>query len=174
MSAPLLSLVLIFAQLSVAAFGGGVSVLPEMQRQMVQVHGWMSASEFTALYGLAQAAPGPNLMVVTLLGWKVAGFWGALVSTFAMVVPSSILTGIAFHAWNRFRDAPWRAHIQAGLVPVTVGLVVATAFLIAKPMIVAPGQAAIAGGVAFLSLRTKLHPLLLLGLGAASGLLLLG
>ena len=104
MTALLVSLGLIFAELSVLAFGGGNSVLPEMQRQMVEVHGWMTAAQFNGLFGLAQAAPGPNLMIVTLLGWRLAGLPGALVSTAAMFGPSSVITGLALRLWDRFRS----------------------------------------------------------------------
>jgi hypothetical protein len=71
MNDTLISLAIIFSQLSLLAFGGGNTILPEMQRQVVEVHHWMPASEFSALFALAQAAPGPNLMVVTLVGWPV-------------------------------------------------------------------------------------------------------
>ena len=114
-AAPLLALALLFAELSLLAFGGGPTVLPEMQRRVVEVHGWMTAAQFTALFGLAQAAPGPNMMVVTLLGWRVAGFWGALVATAAMFGPSSVVTAVALRVWERFRHAPWRRAVHSGL-----------------------------------------------------------
>ena len=123
MTGTLLALAGIFAELSLLAFGGGNSILPEMQRQVVEVHPWMSAADFTALYGLAQAAPGPNLMVVTLVGWRVAGLPGAVVTTVATFAPSSLLTIVGVTVWHRFRQAPWRRAVQAGLVPITAGLV---------------------------------------------------
>jgi chromate transporter len=166
----LLALAAIFAELSLLAFGGGNSVLPEMQRRFVEVHGWMTAAQFNALFGLAQAAPGPNMMVVTLLGWRIAGFWGALVATIAMFGPSSLVTGLALHAWNRFRHSPWRQAVQAGLVPVTVGLVSAGAALIASTAAASPVLAALTAAAATLSVATRLHPLWLLALGAAVGL----
>ena len=170
MTAPLLALAALFAELSLLAFGGGNSVLPEMQRRAVEAHGWMTAAQFNALFGLAQAAPGPNMMVVTLLGWRVAGFWGALVATVAMFGPSSLVTGVALHAWDRFRHAPWRRAVQAGLAPVTAGLVSAGAALIASTAAGTPALAAVTAVAAALSVATRLHPLWLLGLGAAAGL----
>ncbi|MGM0515853.1 MAG: chromate transporter, partial [Pseudomonadota bacterium] len=80
MMAMLISLAIIFTELSLMAFGGGFSILPEMQRQVVEVHQWMSAQEFSALFAMAQAAPGPNMMIVPLIGWHVAGWAGLLVS----------------------------------------------------------------------------------------------
>ncbi|BCZ57585.1 hypothetical protein SL267_22020 [Serratia marcescens] len=63
MSGVLMALALIFTELSLLAFGGGTTILPEMQRQVVEVHQWMSAQEFSALFAMAQAAPGPNMMI---------------------------------------------------------------------------------------------------------------
>ena len=174
MSAPLPGLALLFAELSLLAFGGGNSVLPEMQRRMVDVHGWMTAAQFNALFGLAQAAPGPNMMVATLLGWRLAGVWGALVATAAMFGPSSLVTGIALRAWERFRHAPWRRAVQAGLVPVTAGLVSAGAAVVAATAAGTPSLAGVAAAAAALSIATKLHPLWLLGAGAVFGALGVG
>lgn len=170
MTALLLGLAVLFAELSLLAFGGGNSVLPEMQRRMVEVHGWMTAGQFNALYGLAQAAPGPNMMIVTLLGWRLAGVWGALVATVAMFAPSSLVTGLALHVWERFRHAPWRRAVQAGLVPITVGLVSASAALITGTAAATPALAGMVAVAAGLSIATKLHPLWLLALGLAFGL----
>ncbi len=170
----LVSLALIFAELSVLAFGGGNSILPEMQRQMVAVHRWMTAEQFNALFGLAQAAPGPNMMVVVLLGWRLAGFWGALVAAVAKFTPSSLITGVCLHLWDRFRHAPWRQAVQTGLVPITVGLVASSAVLIAATAAVTPVLIGVTALVAVLSTATKLHPLWLLVLGAVCGLVGMG
>jgi chromate transporter len=132
MNGTLVSLAAIFSQLSLLAFGGGNTILPEMQRQVVDVHHWMPASEFSALFALAQAAPGPNLMIVTLVGWHVAGWAGMLVTSVAKFGPSSLVTIVALHAWDRFKDRPWRRHAQLGLIPVTAGIVAASAAVIAQ------------------------------------------
>ena len=170
MTATLLAMAAIFAELSLLAFGGGNTILPEMQRQVVDVHHWMSARDFSAMFALAQAAPGPNMMVVTLLGWRLAGVWGALVATIAMFGPSSLVTGVALHAWNRFRHSPWRQAVQAGLVPITAGLVSAGAALIASTAAATPVLAAVAAAAAVLSIATRLHPLWLLAFGVVVGL----
>lgn len=174
MMATLLALTVIFTELSVLAFGGGNTILPEMQRQVVEVHHWMTAEDFSALFALGQAAPGPNLMVVTLVGWHVAGFWGMLVTTFAKFGPSSVITIIMLHVWERFKDKPWRRHVQAGLLPVTAGLVAASALLIAEASITHGFLAAITAATAVIALKTKLHPLWLLGGGALAGFFYLG
>jgi chromate transporter len=93
-----------------------------------------------------------------------------LVTTAAMFGPSSLITGLALRLWDRFRHAPWRRAVQLGLVPITAGLVAGSAALIASTAAVTPLLAAVTAAVAVLSVATKLHPLLLLGLGAAAGL----
>ncbi|HKR46323.1 MULTISPECIES: chromate transporter [Paraburkholderia] len=170
MSATLVALAAIFGQLSLLAFGGGNTILPEMQRQVVEVHHWMPASEFSALFALAQAAPGPNMMVVTLVGWHVAGWAGMLVTSIAKFGPSSLVTIAALHAWDRFKDRPWRRIAQKGLVPVTAGLVAASAVLIARASDPSWIAWAITGVCAVLAFRTKIHPLWLLGAGSLIGL----
>ena len=164
-------LLLLYGQLSLLAVGGVSSVLPEMQRQVVDLHRWMGATEFAALFALAQAAPGPNMLVSTLVGWRVAGLPGAVAATLGMVGPSSLLTWFTAGAWHRFRDRPWRRQVQAGLVPVTVGLVVAAAILLAGSTIHGVGTALMLAGTVAGVLATRLHPLLLLAAGAMLGAL---
>lgn len=170
MTPVLASLAAIFAELSLLAFGGGNTVLPEMQRQVVDVHGWMTAREFGALFALAQAAPGPNLMIVPLIGWRVAGWPGLLASAAAMFGPSSVLTGLALRLWQRFKDRPWRRAAQAGLVPMTVGLVAASAAVIAQASDRTPGLVAVTLATAAVSLTTRVHPLWVLAGGALASL----
>jgi chromate transporter len=169
MIAVLLSLAAIFAELSLLAFGGGNTILPEMQRQVVEVHHWMTARDFSALFALAQAAPGPNMMVVTLIGWRVAGWPGVLVSSLAKFGPSSIVTGLVMQVWRRFKDAPWRKAAQAGLMPVTVGLVVASAVLITEASDHEWVYVAITAIATGLTLTKRIHPLWALAFGALAG-----
>jgi chromate transporter len=167
----LFALARIFSELSMLAFGGGNSVLPEMQRQMVDVHHWMTGQDFSALFALAQAAPGPNLMIVPLLGWHVAGWQGLLVSAAAKFGPSSVLTACAIRLWGRFRDAPWRRAVQAGLAPVTIGLVASSAALVSAASDRSWGLAVITIASAGAILRFRLHPLWVLGMGGIAGFL---
>ena len=170
MRTPLAWLALIFGQLSLLAVGGVNATVPEMQRQVVDVHGWMTAREFAALYALAQAAPGPNMLVSTLVGQKVAGAMGAIVATLAMIGPSSVLTWVSASAWHRFRARPWRRRVQAGITPVTVGLVSAAAALLAASTAVSWRAGLLTLVVAAAVLGTRVHPLLLLAAGGLLGL----
>lgn len=166
----LVALALIFAQLSLLAFGGGNTILPEMQRQVVDVHHWMSARDFSAMFALAQAAPGPNMMVVTLIGWHVAGWPGVVVASIAKFGPCSLLTGLVLQVWDRFKNHPWRRIVQAGLVPVTIGLVAASAALITAASDHEWILGAITAASAAVMITTRLHPLWVLGAGALIGL----
>jgi chromate transporter len=174
MTTSLLALFHIFAVISILAFGGGSAILPEMQRQVVDVHGWMSAREFAALYALAQAAPGPNIMVVALVGWRVAGWQGFLVTLPAMFGPSSLLVGVVMRIWQRFQGKRWRRAIEIGLVPITLGLIGsgATVLTLGADHTVILAALTLASVVA--TLRFRLHPLWILAAGALVGLTGLG
>jgi chromate transporter len=167
----LAALAMVFAQLSLLAFGGANSILPEMQRQVVQVHPWMTATEFASLFALAQAAPGPNLLVTTLIGWRVAGLGGALVATLSLCAPSCLLTFVTARLWYRFRDAPWRALVQRGLMPVTAGLIIASAVLLTESTTTGWRTAALTCVATVVFLLTRLNPLVVLAVGAAVGAL---
>ncbi|HTR82949.1 MAG TPA: chromate transporter [Reyranella sp.] len=169
MNDTLVSLALLYGQLSLVAFGGGNTILPEMHRQVVDVHHWMSGADFAALYALAQAAPGPNMMVVPLIGWHVAGWPGMVVSTLAVFGPSSVLTIIALGLWSRFKNQAWRAAIQNGLIPISVGLIAASAYVITRTVDREWIFAAITLAAAAVASRLKLHPLWLLAAGALIG-----
>lgn len=160
----------LFTQLSLISFGGGMTILPEMQRQVVDVHHWMSAETFTSLFALAQAAPGPNLMIVPLVGWHVAGWSGMLVSSAAKFVPPALVTILVLRLWEKFKDRPWRVVAQQGIFPMTVGLVAASGVLITAASVTNVLLLIIAVVATLLGWRTKVHPLWLLLGGAVAGL----
>jgi chromate transporter len=151
------------------AFGGANALIPEMQRQVVDVHHWMNAQAFAALYALAQAAPGPNMMIVSVIGLRVGGISGALVTTGAVAAPSSVLTFFVSGVWDRFKNASWRKALQAGLQPVTIGLISASAALLIESTAVDWRTAFVIVVTAALFIFTKLHPLLILGAAAIAG-----
>jgi chromate transporter len=167
-SGPLPTLAALFTEMSMLAVGGANSLVPEMQRR-IAAEGWMSAQEFAALFALAQAAPGPNMLVITLVGWQVAGAAGAATATGAFLVPPAILTYFVARLWERFREARWRRVVQAGLTPVTVGLVMAAAILLCRAAVSDVQTLLLVAATAGALLATKLHPLWLLGAGAALG-----
>src|SRR5919206_3592014 len=129
----------------------------------------MGARDFAALYALAQAAPGPNMLVSALIGMRVAGLPGALVAVGALCGPSSALTFLCASTWHRLHDRPWRTTLQAGLMPVTAGLVMAGAALLVRTTAQDWRSAALVAVATALFLGTRLHPLLVLGAAALLG-----
>lgn len=168
----MLELFLYFALLSLVAVGGINTVMPEMQRIVVETREWMSGAEFTQLFALSQAAPGPNVLIVSLIGWKVAGLPGALVALTGFCLPAAALAWTVGGLWERFRDAPWRALTQRALLPVTVGLVFAGGYVLATPEGLAWRNALIAIVSAIALCTTRLNPLWILGAGGVAGFLL--
>jgi chromate transporter len=127
-----LTLLVNFALISFLAVGGANSVVPELHRQAVELHGWVSDRQFGELFAIAQASPGPNVMFVTLLGFHVAGPAGALAATIAMVAPTCLLTYVVSRLFDRFRQATWRNVLQTALVSMSIGLIAASALIIAR------------------------------------------
>ena len=167
----LIALAVQFTILSLLAFGGVNAVIPEMHRQAVEAHHWMSDADFSALFAISQAAPGPNFMIATLVGWKTAGLAGAAVASLALCLPSCLLTYWAAKAWDRYRNTRLRRAIAAGLAPLTAGLVGSTALIMIRTGDRSVGLAATTLAVAALAYFTRLNPLWALAGAAALGLL---
>ena len=104
----LVTLALHFALMSLFAIGGANAAVPEMHRLAVEVMHWMTDRQFTDLFAIAQVTPGPNVIIVTLIGYHVAGLPGALVTTVAMCGPTCLFAAIVGRVWDRFRTAKWR------------------------------------------------------------------
>jgi len=124
---------LYFCLLSLVSVGGLPSVMPEMQRYVVDVKGWITADDFMQMFALGQAAPGPNFLIASLIGWKIAGFAGAFVALGAMTGPAAVLAWWAAELWDRFKDSPWRKAIQRAIAPVVVALILSSGYILATP-----------------------------------------
>jgi chromate transporter len=165
------ALALQFALLSLLAFGGANAVVPEMHRLAVEHNHWMTSDDFTGLFAISQAAPGPNFMISTLVGWRVAGIPGAVVATIAMCAPSCLVTFWASRLWDRAEHARWRRVLGDALAPVTVGLVAATFWLLAA----AADHTAALGAITLASVAVaydgRLNPLWAFGLAGCLGFL---
>lgn len=148
-----------FALMSLFAIGGATAAVPEMHRLAVDVMGWMSDRQFTDMFAIAQVTPGPNVIIVTLIGYQAAGVAGALVATIAMCGPTCIVAYIMGRTWDRFRDAPWRTAIQAGMVPLSLGLIAASAFVMAKSADVNWITFALTVVTAIVAYATRINPL---------------
>jgi chromate transporter len=167
----LLQLIVMLAPLSLVAVGGALTIMPEIHRQVVEVYGWLSSAEFAELFTVAQTAPGPNLLVVSLIGWKVGGLLGALVALLAVATPSSLLVLGIMQVWRRLGNAPWLMAIQAGLAPIAIGLILAGGFILSSAAVTTLPSLLITIATVILLLRTRLHPLILMGCAAILALL---
>ena len=167
-SAPV-ALTLQLALLSAISFGGYPTVLPDLS-SFVATHGWMTEQEFANFFALSQAIPGPNMILLTgLVGWRVWGLPGAIVSGVATFGPPSVLYFTCYRLWDRFRDASWQRVVRNGLVPVTTGLVIAGGVVIARAAAEDWPAVVLTIAAAVLFLRTRLNPFWVLVVGGVLG-----
>jgi chromate transporter len=159
-----------FALLSLFAVGGANAAIPEMHRLAVDVHHWMTDRQFADMFGISQVSPGPNVIIVTLIGYHVAGIAGAVIATLAMTGPTCVAAFLVGRVWERFKTAPWRIAIQAGLVPVSLGLMAASAYVIARATDQSWVSAVITIVTAVLAYFTRLNPLWTFAVAGALGL----
>lgn len=164
------TLALHFAFLSLFAVGGAVAAVPEFQRLSVDVMGWMNDREFAEMFAIAQLSPGPNALLVTLIGYHVAGVSGAVVATVAMCGPTCLFAYFVGRVWDRFKEARWRMIVQAALVPVSMGLLAASALLITQATARSWVAVALTAVTALVGFYTRLNPLWLFAAGGVLGL----
>ena len=166
--------------LSLLSIGGGITTAPDMHRYLVDDKGWLTDPQFTASISLAQAAPGPNILFVALMGWNVGinaggiatGLLGVLITMTGILLPSTTLTYIASQWGHKNRELRWVRAFKQGMAPIVVALLLATGWILAGadkdpattwPLWMVTIVAAI------LVWRTKIHLLWLLGAGAVLG-----
>lgn len=167
--ATLIALIAVFASASLVSFGGGNIVLPELHRQAVSVHGWLTDQQFAAVYAISQGSPGPSTgLLAALIGLEAAGFPGAIIAAAAMLVPGAALMFGASMAWERFRAAPWRTAVEQGLAPVSMGLLFAAGVIIVKAADHGWSALAVTAATTIVLVVTRVNPLIVM---AAAGLL---
>ena len=157
---------MLFVPLSLVSVGGGQTVVAEIHHQVVEIHHWLTETQFVDAFAIARMAPGPGTVLVTLLGWDVAGFWGAMVASLAIFVPSAALIYLLARLWARYRGARWQLAMEAGLRPVAAGMILASGFVLLQALEggwLARGIAVASTG---LLMVTKVSPILLMALGA--------
>jgi chromate transporter len=164
------ALALHFALLSLMAIGGISSILPDMQRYVVEANHWLSATQFADAWALGQAAPGPNVMFVTLLGWQLAGWVGAVTATLAIIFPPTLLTLAITRMNANTPDAPLGRAIRGGMGPIAIGLTLSSGWILARSSDHSWPAAALTLLTAALVLRTRLNPMWLILAGAIAGM----
>jgi chromate transporter len=159
---PVWTLVWTFGLMSLFAIGGANAAIPEMHRIAVEVRHWMTDREFADIYAISQLSPGPNVLIVTLIGYSVAGLGGALAATLAMCVPTAALAYLVSRWLTRSRQSRWPALIQASLVPLSIGLMAASALIVAQAADRTWSAVLATVAAAVLAASTRLNPLWLL------------
>lgn len=166
---PIWTLVWTFGLMSLFAVGGANAAIPEMHRIAVEVHHWMTDKQFADVYAISQLSPGPNVLIVTLIGYSVAGIGGALAATLAMCVPTAVLAYWVSRLLTRSSHSRWPAIIQAALVPLSIGLMGASGLILALTSDRTWMAALVTAAVAVLAFATRLNPLWLLLAGGLLG-----
>jgi chromate transporter len=166
----LLTLAGYFALMSLFAIGGANSAVPEMHRVAVDVEHWLTDRQFGDAFALAQLTPGPNVIIVTLIGYHVAGILGALVTTLAMCGPTCLFAFFAGRASERFKGKSWHAALSRGLVPVTLGLTASSATVVATAADYSWVAAGITLATALTAYFVRVHPLWAFAVAALVGL----
>jgi chromate transporter len=169
----LIHLFLVFSLLSVLALGGGNSILPEMQHFTVHRLHWLTDAQFRSIYSLGQVVPGPNMLMVLVIGFQLAGWLGMCVVGMAFFVPDFIIALSMNRLWIHLGGWPWRLSIQRGLAPVAIGLMISGTYTIARLSIVDVKTTAIALAVFGILLWRHFNPGILVLIGGAVYLLVM-
>jgi len=175
-----LTLFLHYLSLSLLSIGGAITTAPDMHRFLVDQQGWLTDAQFNASIAIAQAAPGPNVLFVALLGWNVGlnaggmltGLLGVLVAMTGILIPSTTLTYLAASWGHRNRELRAVRAFKQGMAPIVVALLIATGWILATTnggtlkdwplwLVIAT--------TALVVWRTRMHMLWLLGAGALLG-----
>ena len=166
---PIATLVWTFGLMSLLAVGGANSAIPEMHRIAVDVNHWMTDKQFADVFAISQLSPGPNVLIVTLIGYSVAGILGALAATLAMCGPTAVLAYYVSRLLARSGGSRWPALIQAALVPLSIGLMGASALILAQSSDESWTAVLLTLVTAALAFGTKLNPFWMLAAGAVLG-----
>ena len=166
---PVATLVWTFGLMSLFAVGGANSAIPEMHRIAVDVQHWMNDKQFADLFAISQMSPGPNVLIVTLIGYSVAGIAGALAATLAMCVPTAALAYFVSRWLARSRQSQWPSIIQTSLVPLSIGLMAASAWIVAQAADRTWTAALATIAAAVVAASTRFNPLWILLIGGCLG-----
>jgi len=173
----LLQIVLLFSSLSLLSIGGGNTVLPEMHYKSVDEYHWMTDSQFADVFAISQAAPGPSILIVTLVGYKAGltvggelmGVLGAILATVAMIVPAGLLVYFVVQFWERAKDSPVRHAIEKGFAPLTVGLVLASGYVMSRAADQDWRAYLLTGVCTLIFVFTKINPLIVVAIAGFLG-----
>jgi chromate transporter len=171
--------VVLFCSLSLLSIGGGNSVIPEMHRKSVSNYGWLTDQQFADVFAISQAAPGPSVLIVTMIGYQagekaggpVVGILAALLATVCMILPAGILVYLISSVWARAEQSPIRKAVEHGLAPLTVGLVLATGWVMIQASESGWRDYLLTAVCTVIFTTTKINPLIIVGAAGLIGYL---
>jgi chromate transporter len=171
-----LQLVALFGSLSLMSIGGGNAVLPEMHLRAVGDDHWLSDSQFADVFSISQTAPGPSILIVTMIGYGAGlrvdgiagGILGGVIATVSMVIPAASLMYVVTLFWQKAQEAKWRSAVEKGFAPLTVGLILATCLVMSRAADHDWRAYLLTGFCTLIFMRTKLNPLIVV---AAAGVI---
>lgn len=163
------SLIAFFALISILSVGGSNSVIPEISRHAVEQQHWLTGGEFTDVFAITQATPGPSNLIVALIGYKVAGIPGALAAQLAMMLPAAVLMFMVSRFWVSSAQATWHLALERGIGPIAVGLILASGWTIAESAGLSPGGYLTAATCSLLFWKTDISPIPILALAGILG-----
>jgi chromate transporter len=166
---PIWALVTTFGLMSLFAVGGANAAVPEMHRIAVDVRHWLTDRQFADVFAIAQLSPGPNVLIVTLIGYAVAGVSGGVAATLAMCLPTAVLAYCVNGVLRRSGSSRWPGIIQAALVPLSIGLMSASALIVAQAADRSWTAILMTLAAAGLAFATRLNPLWILLAGGFWG-----
>jgi chromate transporter len=165
----LIALATTFGLMSLFAVGGANAAIPEIHRIAVEVRHWMTDTQFADVYAIAQLSPGPNVLIVTLIGYQVAGLFGAIVATAAMCGPTTALAYFVSRFMARSSHAEWPGILQAALVPLSIGLMSASGLILVETSDRTWTAFLFTLVAAVTAYATRLNPFWLLAIGGCLG-----
>lgn len=172
-----LALLSMFGSLSLLSIGGGNTVLPDMHLQAVTGHHWLTNSQFADIFSISQAAPGPSILIVALVGYAaglgtagvIGGIVGGVLATVAMIVPAATLMYLITVSWQKAEKSKLRLAVQKGFAPLTVGLIMASSLVMSRAADHDWRAYLITGVATVIFLRTNTNPLIVVGAAALLG-----
>lgn len=169
-------LLILFGSLSLLSIGGGNSIIPDMHLQTVRDYHWMTDRQFADVFAIAQSAPGPSVLIVTLIGYKAGlaggigwGIFGAVVATIAMILPAAVLVFWVAQFWQKAEKSAWRHAVERGFAPLAVGLILATAFIVSRTADHGKMAVALTLVCTLIFATTKINPLVIVAIGGFLG-----
>lgn len=166
----LLKLFVSFLKIGAFSFGGGYAMLPLIEKETIEIHGWLTAKEFIDILAVVEMTPGPiAINSATFLGYKVAGVWGSVVATIGVVLPSIVIILIIAHFLSKFKDSPYVDWAFRGIRPVVLGLIVSASITVARNAFIDVKSVIITVVLFYFLAFKKLHPILAIVIAGVIG-----